>query len=542
MLQDLNRRQGDIAQVWHEAAGFGTGRLVAENLILTVAHVLWRSKADREAGVDPKLEEWQVRLARDYISDEPPLWPFHLGNRVVWHNKDRDLALIQIMRPKEGPLRPLLQLRIATVKGNNPHSVEARGYPRASKEEDGRDLTPVLGRLTAADRHRPLRFGVDSCDLPNDPHAGWPGMSGSAVLLQHWPDPEMIWVYGVIQDVPVSFNGQLRVARLADVWHDAEFRKLLVNAGVTDQEPKDPTAFPPPDRRSLSKPFVGVPARIASFTGRDVELDQLNIILLGGKSAAVTQIVDLRAAQLGRATVQGLVGVGKTSLAVEYAHRYRDFYAGVWWCTAETRVGLLTSLSELAVELGAAAADEANVDRAAKAALRRLTQQSTPFLLIYDNVVSPDDIADLLPASGACMLITSRFPDWRGWAEEVALDVLSPAEAVAFLVNRTGRQDEIGAMLLADALGRLPLALDHASAYCRRTQMRFADYAGKAGSLIAAAPRGVSYPRSVAATFSLAFAEVIELCPAAEALMTYLAQQGHSVLITRFREQVADRS
>ena len=82
----------------------------------------------------------------------------------------------------------------------------------------------------------------------------------------------------------------------------------------------------------------------------------------------------------------------------------------------------------------------------------------------------------------------------------------------------------LGAKTLAEALGRLPLALDHAAAYCKRTQMRFGDYAKKASSLIAAAPRGAGYPRSVAATFDLAITEAVAQCPAAEALMAYLAQ------------------
>lgn len=352
-------------------------------------------------------------------------------------------------------------------------------------------------------------------------------MSGSTVLLQHWPDPNTIWVYGVVQEVPTSFDGQLRVARLADAWQqNAEFRKLLLAAGAPNEEAEDPmgVVLPFPDQASSRRPFAGVPARIPSFTGREAELDQLDTVLLGDRPAAVTQVAGLPAAQIGRAAVQGLGGVGKTSLAVEYTHRYRDFYAGVWWCAVETRIGLLTSLARLAVELGAATADEADVERAAKAGLRRLAEQHATFLLVYDNVASPDVIADLLPALGARVLVTSRFADWGDWAEEVTLDVLPQAEAVAFLVSRTGRQDEAGATLLADALGRLPLALDHAAAHCRRTQMRFADYAAKAESLIVAAPRGAIYPRSVAATFRLALAEAIEFCPTAEALMAYVAQ------------------
>ena len=77
---------------------------------------------------------------------------------------------------------------------------------------------------------------------------------------------------------------------------------------------------------------------------------------------------------------------------------------------------------------------------------------------------------------------------------------------------------------LVEALGRLPLALDHAAAYCKRTQTRFGDYATKASSFISAAPRGAGYPRSVAATFDLAITEAVTQCPAAEALMAYLAQ------------------
>ena len=269
------------------------------------------------------------------------------------------------------------------------------------------------------------------------------------------------------------------------------------------------------------RPFVSVPPRIANFTGREAELYHLDSILMGGdKPAAITQ------ATISRAAVAGMGGVGKTSLAVEYAHRYRHFYAGVWWCPSESRITLLTALASLSVELGAVAADEPDLEKAAKAGLRRLAEQRATWLLIYDNVTSPDQIAELLPTANAKVLLTSRFSDWAGWAEEVALDVLQPAEAVAFLERRTGRQDAPGAATLAEALGRLPLALDHASAYCRRIQMAFADYAAKAAALITSTPRGAAYPCSVAATFDLAIDAAAQACPAAERLIAYLAECG----------------
>jgi tetratricopeptide (TPR) repeat protein len=272
-------------------------------------------------------------------------------------------------------------------------------------------------------------------------------------------------------------------------------------------------AAPPPPR-----PFIGAPPRIASFTGRADDLDRLDAILMKDKPAAVTQ------ASVGRAAVHGMGGVGKTSLAVEYAHRFRGLYAGVCWCPAETRTGLFSALANLAVTLGTATPDEADVEKAAKGALRRLAEQRATWLLVYDNVTAPDHIADLLPSAGARVLITSRFLDWSELAGEVSLDVLPLEQAAAFLQNRAGRSDAAGANALADTLGKLPLALDHAAAYCKRTQMRFSDYTKKASSLIDVAPRGANYPRSVAVTFDLAITEAVAEYPATETLMAYLAQ------------------
>jgi hypothetical protein len=226
---------------------------------------------------------------------------------------------------------------------------------------------------------------------------------------------------------------------LVGVDDPAERKKRILDA----VDGKSTAQRPPP------RVFAGVSPRLTHFAGRTEALERLDDILTGGKAAAITQTI-------GRAAVSGLGGVGKSSLACEYAHRYRDLYAGVWQAPAESRSGLLASLAGLAVQLGAARADDANVENAAKAGLRRLAGQRATWLLIYDNVTEPGDIADLMPAGGARLLITSRFSDWSAYAEELALDVLAPQEAVDFLLTTTGRKDVAGAALLAE--NRAPAA------------------------------------------------------------------------------------
>jgi hypothetical protein len=174
---------------------------------------------------------------------------------------------------------------------------------------------------------------------------------------------------------------------------DAEERRSRILAAL---EGRSQALEPPP------RPFSGVPPRIASFIGRAGELDRLDAILMHDKPAAVTQ------ASLGRVAVQGMGGVGKTALAIEYAHRFRGLYAGVCWCPAETRTGLLSALASLAVTLGAATTEEADVEKAAKAALRRFIERRATLLLVYDNVTAPDHIADLLPSARARVLITNK--------------------------------------------------------------------------------------------------------------------------------------
>src|SRR5262249_18770879 len=184
---------------------------------------------------------------------------------------------------------------------------------------------------------------------------------------------------------------------------DVPLRGLLADnvyqdlVGISDPQDRKRRIAAAPGRHSQAtpippRPFIGVPPRIASFTGRAAALDGLDAILMRDRPAAVTQSVR-------RAAVQGMGGVGKTSIAVEYAHRYRSLHSGVCWCPAETRAGILGALAELGTSLRIAAANDADVEQTAKTTLRRLAEQRAEWLLIYDNVTSPDEISDLMPAA-----------------------------------------------------------------------------------------------------------------------------------------------
>jgi hypothetical protein len=128
------------------------------------------------------------------------------------------------------------------------------------------------------------------------------------------------------------------------------------------------------------------------FVGRESELLELRALLTGGGTAAVTQQVSVRA-------IHGLGGVGKSTLALQYAHRYRDAYTLVWWVGAETAESIVSGLAGLAMALcpqwaGAVGPDE----RAAWAVL--WLQEHEGWLLVFDNVEDP--AARRRPVQNSC--------------------------------------------------------------------------------------------------------------------------------------------
>jgi hypothetical protein len=88
--------------------------------------------------------------------------------------------------------------------------------------------------------------------------------------------------------------------------------------------------------------IFNVPPRNPNFTGRGELLQALRMQLAETATGAVVQ------AQV----IHGLGGVGKTQLAVEYAHRFASDYDLIWWISAEQPATIREGLAALARRLG----------------------------------------------------------------------------------------------------------------------------------------------------------------------------------------------
>jgi DNA-binding SARP family transcriptional activator len=204
-----------------------------------------------------------------------------------------------------------------------------------------------------------------------------------------------------------------------------------------------------------------VPARNPRFTGRDGMLSELRRRLGAGGATLVVQ------------ALYGLGGVGKTQLALEYAHRFAADYDLVWWIDAEEPVLIPDQLAALAARLDVPAGGTVvdTVDR-----LLAELRHRARWLLVFDNAERPADVADFRPGGPGHVLITSRSPGWGALGGRLELDVLARTETIALLRARIPGLDDELADALAVELGDLPLAAAQAAAYMEQTALPAADY------------------------------------------------------------------
>ena len=167
----------------------------------------------------------------------------------------------------------------------------------------------------------------------------------------------------------------------------------------------------------------------------------------------------------------GLGGAGKTSVALEYAHRQLGEVGVAWQFPAEDPAVLAAGFGELAAQLGAA---EGGDPVAAVHAV--LAASPAPWLLVFDNAPDRASVARFVPPAGpGRVLITSRNQIWPP-GQALDVPVLDPQVAAEFLVSRTGDPDRRAALELAGELGGLPLALEQAAAYIQATGGTLAGY------------------------------------------------------------------
>ncbi|MEV5210217.1 FxSxx-COOH system tetratricopeptide repeat protein [Micromonospora sp. NPDC053740] len=287
---------------------------------------------------------------------------------------------------------------------------------------------------------------------------------------------------------------------------------------------------PPPSTVAPPYPHVGTPAseagprlpgslppvwnlarRNPAFTGRDAMLVTLREKLQAGQHAVVQAL-------------QGMGGVGKTQLAIEYAHRFAGEYELVWWIASEQPELIGEQFAALAAECGIAPPGTDTPTAVHK--LRGHLRQSLRWLIIFDNVEDRNAITDWLPDGSGHVVVTSRSPVWAGVAQPVGVDVFARSESVALLRTHLPHVGEAEADQLAEALGDLPLAVAQAADLLAETGMPVPDYLRAldehAADLLGDRPP-IGYPVPLGAAVRVATERLAREDPAAGQLLTLCA-------------------
>jgi tetratricopeptide (TPR) repeat protein len=225
--------------------------------------------------------------------------------------------------------------------------------------------------------------------------------------------------------------------------------------------PSGPTTPSAPNRPGA--PPHELPLDVYAFTGRNDELAELDRLLDTAREAAPAVVIS---------AVSGTAGVGKTALAVRWAHRVADRFPD--GCLYVDLRGYdpdqpMRPDEALAAFLRALGVNDGDIPAGPteRAALYRSLLAGRRLLVVLDNACSVDQVRPLLPGSASCfVLVTSRDSlvglVVRDGARRIDLDLLPAGEAVALLrtlLNVRVDADPQAAAALADRCARLPLAL-----------------------------------------------------------------------------------
>jgi DNA-binding SARP family transcriptional activator/tetratricopeptide (TPR) repeat protein len=244
--------------------------------------------------------------------------------------------------------------------------------------------------------------------------------------------------------------------------HQAILVGDLENTATAVTAPAEPPA--PAERRPAQ-----LPRDISAFTGRRDELNALDEALVQASQEPAAVLV---------ATITGTAGVGKTALAVHWAHQMRHRFpdgqlyvdlrgfapSGRTVTPAHAILGFLDGLGVPATQLPA--------DLDAQAALYRSLLAGRRVLVVLDNARDADQVRPLLPGEPGCVVVvTSRnrlSALVADGAHPVNVGLFTATEAREVLSRRLGADrvaaEPAAAWEIVVRCARLPLALTIATA------------------------------------------------------------------------------
>jgi DNA-binding SARP family transcriptional activator/tetratricopeptide (TPR) repeat protein len=275
-----------------------------------------------------------------------------------------------------------------------------------------------------------------------------------------------------------------------------------------------------------------LPPGLHAFTGRTEELARLDELLDRSATSPSDHAIPARAIPAHDPTrpvalvitaVSGTAGVGKTTLAVHWAHRVADrfpdgqlyvnlrgFDPGGTVVDPATAVrGFLDALEVRPERIPA--------DPAAQAALYRSLTAGKRMLVVLDNARDEEQVRPLLPGSSSCLVVVTSRNQLTGLvaseaAHQLTLDVLSTVESRRLLAGRLGAGTVAAQPFAVDriiaACARLPLALAVAAARAKVTGFPLATLAAQlddAGGRLDVLDAGDTMTR-VRAVFSWSYA------------------------------------
>ena len=244
---------------------------------------------------------------------------------------------------------------------------------------------------------------------------------------------------------------------------DAAQRDALVAArftGTPRRRGADPVAVADPTATVPRQ----LPPAVRHFTGRAAELAALNTAQRAPAAPGATRM----------ALVVGMAGVGKTTLAVAWAHQVSaDFPDGQLFANLRGFDPAGTpARPEQVVHgfLAALAVPPSRIphDPDAQAALLRTVLAGRRVLIVLDNAREVNQVRPLLPGSATCLVVVTSRHDMIGLvagegAWPVALHPLSGGESTLLLSTLAGTDrvnaQPAAATELIEVCGRLPLAL-----------------------------------------------------------------------------------